>query len=62
MEIDMKIAYSGADRAAERWNRGQDEIESIRRFNKIKLYALVGVGFGFGFSLIGWAIQEIMAL
>ncbi len=58
----MKIEHDGTDRAAERWNRGQDEIESIRRFNKIKLYALVGVGFGFGFSLIGWAIQEIMAL
>lgn len=58
----MKIEHDGTDRAAERWNRGQDEIESIRRLNKLKLYALVGVGFGFGFSLIGWAIQEIMAL
>lgn len=58
----MKITHDGTDLAAARWNRGQDEIESLRRFNKIKLYALVGVGFGFGFSLIGWAIQEIMAL
>lgn len=58
----MKIAYSGADRAAERWNRGQDEIESLRRFNKIKLYALAAIGFGFGFSLFGWAVNSILTI
>jgi hypothetical protein len=58
----MKIAHDGTDLAAARWNRGQDEIEAIRRFNKIKLYALAAIGFGFGFSLFGWAVNSILTI